>query len=189
MKTLNLYIIEKLHLDKKIKIEASYEPTSKEELIDAVKEVIANAKKKRDIDFNCIDTSKVNDMSSIFSTVCKDLNIKIYKINVSSWDTSNVTTMKNMFSGCKYLETDVSSWDVGNVTDMTGMFMGCERFEGKGIENWNISKVERFIGTFAGCENLDCNLSSWDVSNFTPTNKKWMLSRVPLKKESFPKGY
>jgi surface protein len=41
------------------------------------------------------------------------------EINVSSFNTSRVTTMNNMFLGCSSLkEIDLSSFDTSSVTDM-----------------------------------------------------------------------
>jgi surface protein len=44
-------------------------------------------------------------------------------IDMSSWNTSNVTNMGDMFNYCKLIEKlDVSNFDTQNVTDMTSMF-------------------------------------------------------------------
>ena len=42
--------------------------------------------------------------------------------DVSSWDTSSVTTMYGMFQGCRIFNYPVGSWNVSNVTIMTEMF-------------------------------------------------------------------
>jgi surface protein len=48
-------------------------------------------------------------------------------IDVSGFDTSNVTSMAYMFSGCSGLTSiEVSGFDTSNVTDMHGMFGGCK---------------------------------------------------------------
>ena len=47
-------------------------------------------------------------------------------LDVSNWDTSNVTSMTYMFSNCNSLTSlDVSNWDTNSVTNMTGMFYFC----------------------------------------------------------------
>ena len=43
-------------------------------------------------------------------------------INVSNFDTSNVTNMSSMFYNTKASTLDVSSFDTSNVTDMSSMF-------------------------------------------------------------------
>ena len=175
MKNLDTYILEKLVIDNKIK--KFYVPKTKEELIENIIEVMENAPKKRDVDLNCIDVSNITDMSSVFSTVNKTCKYKVYKINVSTWDVSNVKTMKNMFTCCKYLETDISSWDTSNVEDMQGVFFGCERFN-SGFDNWKVDKCKSFVGMFAGCEKLDTDLSHWDLTDVETSKMKWMFSRV-----------
>eukprot|EP00978_Attheya_sp_CCMP212_P045836 scaffold362629_cov31-Attheya_sp.AAC.1 len=37
---------------------------------------------------------------------------------ISSWDTSNVTWMRNMFVNASSFNQDLSSWNTSNVTDM-----------------------------------------------------------------------
>jgi len=44
-----------------------------------------------------------------------------------TWKTSNVTEMRNIFSGCFSLSSlpDFSQWDTGNVTNMSNMLGEC----------------------------------------------------------------
>jgi surface protein len=54
---------------------------------------------------------------------CRNLK----ELDVSNWDTSNVTTMESMFDGryyryCGLTNLDVSNWDTSNVTNMEDMF-------------------------------------------------------------------
>ena len=47
-------------------------------------------------------------------------------LDLSGWDTSNVTDMGGMFEKCSNLTSlDLSGWDTSNVTDMTDMFTDC----------------------------------------------------------------
>ena len=47
-------------------------------------------------------------------------------LDVSKWDTSNVTYMGGMFFYCNALTTlDVSNWDTSNVGGMNWMFYDC----------------------------------------------------------------
>lgn len=60
-------------------------------------------------------------MSSMFSS-CSGLKT----LDVSSFNTSNVTNMSFMFSGCSGLATlNLSTFDTGKVTNMSSMFSGC----------------------------------------------------------------
>ena len=87
---------------------------------------------------NDIDVSGITDMSFLFNTsIFYEHGDKIHDGNkifrnfngdISRWDVSNVTDMKNMFDGCKNFNCDLSWWNVSNVTDMSFMFYECKNF-------------------------------------------------------------
>ena len=161
MKKINQFITEyiiKKKLDKPIDSEdhSEYFPKTKEELIENIKECFDNKR----YNLNCIDTSKITDMSYIFKLIPESHDINF---DVSGWDVSNVEYMQHMFFGCKNFDCDLSDWNVGNITDMTYMFDSCTKFKGKGLENWNVSNVTKMVSLFAYCENFDCDLSKWNV--------------------------
>ena len=172
MKHLNTYITEyivKKKLDKFIDSEKHYNyyPKSRKELINDIKELLS-----KDIyDLNCIDTSKIIDMTSLFDIDNYDKPLN--NIDISNWNVSNVKYMEFMFYGYENFDCDLSKWDVSNVEDMYSMFSDCESFEGKGLENWNVSKVEDMQNMFKNCKKLNCDLSDWDVSNVI--NMKYMF--------------
>ena len=164
MKHLNQYIAEhiiKKKLDKPIdsKNHYKYFPETKEELIENIEELMQS-----DIyDFNCIDTSKITDMSSLFENIVIERNF-----DVSGWDVSNVSNMTNLFHECENFDCDLSKWNVSNVTSMMDMFRSCESFEGKGLEKWNVSKVENMRNMFTYCRKFDGkSIENWNVSNVT----------------------
>ena len=81
---------------------------------------------------NCTHLITLGDVSSWeVSEDCTDLS-KMFKqtgsslpatLILSNWDVSNVTTMSNMFYGCKSLEyLDITGWDTSNLVDTSGMF-------------------------------------------------------------------
>ena len=72
------------------------------------------------IDLTGLDSSKVTDMSGMFSS-----SQYAEEINLSSFDTSNVTDIGGMFSSCPYLQTIYVSedWDVSNASG-TDVFYG-----------------------------------------------------------------
>ena len=115
MKSLNQFIIESITKNKS--------PKNKKELISNIKELIG----KGVTDLNCIDTSKITDMSYLFD---RELS-KIKNINISKWDVSNVENMGGMFDKCENFDCDLSNWDVRKVKDMNGMFYECSNFTGK----------------------------------------------------------
>ena len=164
MKHLNQFITEyiiKKKLDKAIDSEDYYDyfPESKEELTENIEE-LAN---KGIYDFNCINTSKITDMSNLFKYIdLYSINYNIKKLNfdVSRWDVSNVKNMTNIFYECANFDCDLSNWIVDNVENMSGMFKNCENFKGKGLENWDVSNVTDMNVMFEYCFNLK-NKPSW----------------------------
>jgi surface protein len=60
-------------------------------------------------------------MGNMFSN-CSSLT----SVDLSNFDTSNVTNMEFMFRNCSSLTSiDLSSFDISNVTSMMSMFSGC----------------------------------------------------------------
>ena len=86
-------------------------PTTKYELA----EEISIRLDRGQTNLNDIDTSKITDMSSLFYHVFQRRAIK--NIDVSLWDTSNVTTMSYMFFGCSIFNCDISNWNVSKVNN------------------------------------------------------------------------
>ena len=166
MKTINIYITEKLKLGKKISNANRYNyfPKTKEEL----EKIIAELIKERGVhaDLNDIDTEKITDMSDLFihSVVDNDVHLK-FDGDISQWDVSNVENMSSMFAYSIYSGKygDISNWDVSKVKDMEYMFMN-SKFNGD-ISNWNIQNLKNIDGMF-----YDCPLEN----NFPKWAKKWL---------------
>ena len=55
-------------------------------------------------------------------------------INLSNFNSQNVTNMNNIFSGCSSLtKINLFNFNTQNVTDMSRMFNGCSSLKGKGV--------------------------------------------------------
>jgi len=93
-------------------------------------------------------------------------NCTSFNSNLTSWDTSNVTTMANMFKGAAAFNGDISSWDVSNVTSFTRMFQGASAFNSD-ISSWDVSSVINMSITFYGATAFDKDLGNWNVSSVT----------------------
>lgn len=104
----------------------------------------------------------------------------VYAPQIKNWqnlDVSGVTNMRFFLSNSHQKSIDVSSFDTSNVTDMHGMFAGNYRFiDGvKGIDHLKTSKVTDMGQMFSlygdnsdtGNPPVDLDLSNFDVGNVT----------------------
>ena len=96
-----------------------------------------------------LNTSNVTDMNSMFRR-CNALK----SLDVSRFDTRNVTNMSYMFGGCDFESIDVNDFDTRNVTQMAGMFASCVNVTAFDLTNFNTKKVESFEQMFENCQNL-----------------------------------
>ena len=77
-------------------------------------------------------------------------------LDLSSFDTSNVTDMFQMFAECSSLESlDLSSFNTLNVKNMEGMFILCSSLESLNLSSYNnTSNVTTMDYMFYGCYSL-----------------------------------
>ena len=60
--------------------------------------------------------------------------------------------MECMFSGCSSLkQLNLSNFNTNNVTDMVGMFSGCSSLEELNLSNFNTKNVTNMECMFSGC--------------------------------------
>ena len=95
-----------------------------------------------------IDMRNVKSLENAFRN-CYELT----EIDVSSFNTSNVTTMKGMFSGCDSLaEIDgIENFDMKNVNDVSGMFMDCSSLTKANIQELDLENIQINNDCFLNC--------------------------------------
>ena len=77
------------------------------------------------------------------------------QLDVSGFDTSNVTDMGLMFDGCSSLTNlDMSGFDTSNVTDMGLMFDGCSSLTNLDMSGFDMSNVTDMSEVLSGCNSL-----------------------------------
>ena len=94
------------------------------------------------IDLSNFNTSKVTDMSSMFSS--SGCNATTWSIgDLSNWDTSNVTKMTRMFyNQSKLSDINLTSFDTSRVTSMSEMFTGCLNLVTLDLSSFDTSNVQ-----------------------------------------------
>ena len=112
------------------------------------------------------------DMRSMFSHMSS-----LTTLDLSNFDTSQVTDMGSMFEGMESLiSLDLSSFRTENVRDMNSMFFGMTKLSNLNIENFDTRNV-------TGMNKMFCytNLSNIDVSKFDTskvTDMNYMFNNI-----------
>ena len=118
---------------------------------------------------------KIPKLNLNITTTCANMFLycQAEEIDVSEFNTTNVTNMYQMFSGCSSLTNlDVSSFNTSNVTNMNNMFEECEALTSLDVSGFNTSKVTYMSSMFERCKAL----TSLDVSSFNTSNVTYMTS-------------
>lgn len=127
----------------------------------------------RNIDFTGINLSQITNMDEMFrgyGGTDDDLQGILSQLN-----TSNVTSMKDMFNYTSVSKIDLSNFDTRNVTDMSNMFYYTYRLKDLNLSSFNTSKVTNMSGMFqyAGWygAGLNLDISSFDTRQVTNFDK------------------
>ena len=114
------------------------------------------------------------DTSSVtnMSNLFKDTS---FNDDISGWNTSNVTTMENMFMNAQYFNQYINDWNTSSVNNMIAMFHSASDFN-QDISGWNTSKVNFMNGMFSGASSFNQYIGGWDTSEVT--NMGWMFQNA-----------
>ena len=141
-------------------------------------EMIAN-----DEDLTVVCTTRVTDMGNDDSNpdsfglfLATLVNPSDFNQDISSWDTSSVTSMYVMFGGATSFNQPIGNWDTSSVTDMRFMFSSARAFN-QDIEDWDTSSVTDMSEMFSSASSFNQPIGNWDVSNVT--DMSWMFHQHP----------
>lgn len=112
-----------------------------------------------------IKVTGMTDASYMFHS-CSNLK----EVNLDGFDTSTVTNMCGMFSGCGKLESINfgQRFSTNKVTNMKGMFQNCSKLRDMDISDFDTSNVTDMSYLFCRCYNWgNMNLSDWDTAKVT----------------------
>lgn len=171
MKTINIYISEKLKISKpKIKqpVKCTLFPKDKSELKQCIFDECS--KKGDNADLNNIDTRQITDMSYLFEGTT-------FSGDVSLWNVSNVENMMFLFASSNF-DGDLSEWDVSKCRNMMGMFK-YSKFTGENgdISGWDVSNVLTMKGMFGLCP-FNQDISRWQLNPKCNIEKMFINNKV-----------
>lgn len=107
-------------------------------------------------------------MRYLFSS-CQSLE----SLDLSGFNTENVTSMESMFSQCSSLRSlDLSSFNTSKVIDMHLMFFKCTNLESIDLSSFDTENLQRMAHMFSSCTKL----AMLDLSSFATPNMTSMSS-------------
>ena len=141
----------------------------------AVKQWLKN-KKKAKAKYGHISNWDTSEVTSMSNLFYQAKN---FNESIGNWDVSNVKTMKWMFREAFKFNQPIGNWDVSKVKSMEGMFSTQPGYDinmkfNQPIGNWNVSNVKTMKEMFEGANDFNHDISNWDVSKVT--NMKMMFS-------------
>ena len=96
----------------------------------------------KSIVLNNVNTSQVTDISGMFAYLGNN-NKLLETLDLSSFDTSHVTNMQELFKSSTSLQTlDLSSWDTSEVKEASEMFYEATGLTQLNISNWDFSNIQ-----------------------------------------------
>lgn len=104
-----------------------------------------------------LDVSKATNFSHLFYNLGGAYRLSL---NLSSWDTQNVTDMSYIFgtagsfSDVSFLSIIVNGWDTSKVTNMEGCFSRQYNITSLNLGSWDTSTATNMIKMFWFCRNL-----------------------------------
>ena len=101
-------------------------------------------------------------------------------LNLSNFNTQNITNMLGMFSGCETLTNlNLSNFNTKNVINFFGLFWGCKSLTNLNLSNFNTENITNMQFMFCECKSLtSLNLSNFNTKNVI--NMQFMFSGCGL---------
>ena len=119
--------------------------------------IIKEYEKKECYDLSKLDTSQITNMQEIFK-------YSMFNGDISNWNVSNVTKMKEMFNSAKEFNSSIGNWDMKNIKSTNNMFYNAESFN-QDINSWDTSNIINMGLMFAYAKKFDKNISKWNLEN------------------------
>ncbi|XP_022841230.1 Bacterial surface protein 26-residue repeat, partial [Ostreococcus tauri] len=118
------------------------------------------------------DGRNISDFDTSYVTDMRELfkDKEGFNQDLSRWNTSAVTSMAGMFYNARAFNGAIGSWDVSSVTDMSNMFYDYYSWDSRfnqPIGSWDVSNVKDMSYMFRGAYSFNQDLNNWNVSAVT----------------------
>ncbi len=115
-----------------------------------INDIVCDISKKGKYKLKIIVTKPLINIDSMF-LCCSSL----ISVNLSNFNSNNVTNMSCMFYGCSSLTSlNLSNFNSNNVIYMNDMFNGCSSLTSVNLSNFNTNNVNNMNHMFYGCSSL-----------------------------------
>ena len=105
----------------------------------------------------------------------------IFNQEIGAWDVSNVISMREMFQSAVVFNGDLGNWQPVSVTDFTWMFNSAIAFQGTNLQMWNnhfdASPISMF-GMFRNADALMGDITGWVTTNVTNMREMFEANNI-----------
>lgn len=107
------------------------------------------------------NTSKIKYFDKMFSN-CQSLAF----LDVNNWDMISGYSLNNMFAYSGITDIDLSKWDTSNISNLSNLFFNCTKLKQIDLHTWNTKSVSTCYWLFRGCSSLEfINIDGWNTCN------------------------
>ena len=139
-------------------------------------EIVTNCYTKKKYLHYIGDEKNVTNPKGNTSCYCMFQDYKGTSLDLSKFDTNNVTDMSFMFSDCINLKTlNISNFNTNNVSAMNCMFMGCKNLKELDISSFFINDTKILDNMFLDCKSLETLKVNSDFFQFFSAHKKFLF--------------
>ena len=118
------------------------------------------------LDITATDAPDLSQVTSLLSMFRLDSSLVNQNGSMDKWDTSHVTSMRDMFFNASQFNQNIGSWNTANVTSMRNMFFGASQFN-QAIGNWNTANVTSMRSMFNRASQFNQDIGNWNTANVT----------------------
>ncbi len=146
--------------------------------LDSMGDMFASCSRLESLDITGWDVSNIKSFSFMFANTSRLTDLK----GIENLDVSSAVNMMSMFAGIGVKKLDLSNWNTSNVTNMSYMFNQTRKLESIDASTWDTSKVTDMNSMFINNDSLKIiDLSNWDTSNVTNMSSMFNVGLGGLK--------